>query len=110
MRETVPVFFEDLTGRWARALPAADFDDLLVRRSRRTREAALPARFEVCFCGAFRWESALPPEVFDFELVDLPRSVLEAAAAAARPVTRGFAIWIPSVRWRLADERFAPVV
>jgi len=88
----VPLFFEDRTGRCERALPAADFEELLVRPSLSTLDAALPARLEVCFAGAFRCESALPPAVLDFEPVDLLRIVLDAAEAARRPVTLDLAI------------------
>lgn len=71
----------------AKALPAADFDALLVRPSSKTFEAAEAALADVCFAGAFRCDNALPPAVFDFEPVDLLRIVLDALLAAVLPVT-----------------------
>ena len=47
-----PYFFFFLDGLCERALPAADFDFLLVLPSRRTLEATLAALFEVTFFGA----------------------------------------------------------
>ena len=71
----------------ASALPAADFDDLLVRPSRSTFDAALAARAEVCFLGAFRCDKALPPADFDAVPVALLRIVFDAAFAAFPLVT-----------------------
>lgn len=62
-------------------LPAADFDALLVRPSRRTDEAALAAFFDVTFFGAFVCDSALAEAVFDFELVLLLCRFFEALLA-----------------------------
>jgi hypothetical protein len=50
---------------------------LLVRPSANTFEAAVAARAEVVFEGAFRWERALPPAVFDLEPVDPPVRALD---------------------------------
>lgn len=41
-------------GVWDKVLPAAAFDAFDVRPSLKVREAALAARGEVCFAGAFR--------------------------------------------------------
>ena len=76
---------------WARALPAADFDALLVLPSRSVFEAALAAFDDVCLAGDFLWERALPAADFDFELVFLLLRVFDALLAAFRPVTFLFA-------------------
>ena len=54
----------------AKALPAADFEALLVRPSFNTDEAALAAFVEVVFLGALVWANALPAAVLDFAPVD----------------------------------------
>ena len=64
------------------ALPAADFDVLLVRLSFRVFDAALATLSDVCFFGAFRCDSALPAAVFDFDAVDLLFKVFDALLAA----------------------------
>ena len=73
--------------RWDRALPAADLDVLLVRRSRKVFDAADAAFPPVVFLGALRCESALPAALFDFMLVPFFCNVLEAEDAAFLPVT-----------------------
>ncbi len=98
VRETVPVRAELLTtlfgddGFCERALPAADFEVLLVRPSRRVLEAAFAAVDEVVFLGAFVCDSALPAAFFEVELVELLRSVFEALDAAFLLVTLDFAM------------------
>jgi len=82
-----------LDGLWERALPAADFDFLLVLPSRRTLDATLAALFDVTFFGAFVWDRALPAEVLDFEPVLLLLSVFDALRAALGRVTFDFAIF-----------------
>lgn len=73
-------------------LPAADFDFLLVRPSRRTLDATLAALFEVTFFGALVWDRALPEAVLDLVQVFLLRRVFEALPAALGRVTLGLAI------------------
>lgn len=79
-------------GFCASALPAADFDVLLVRPSRSIFDAADAALGDVTFLGALRCDNALPPAVFDFCPVDLLRSVLDALLAALAPVVFRFVI------------------
>ena len=86
-------FFLD-EGLWARVLPAADFDALLVLPSRRTFDAALAALFEVTLLGAFVWDKALPAAVLDLRPVNLLRSVFDALLAAFGLVTFDFAIFL----------------
>jgi hypothetical protein len=69
------------------ALPAADFDALLVRPSLSVFDAAVAASLDVDFDGAFVCERALPAADFDFALVDLLERVSEALEAAVLPVT-----------------------
>ena len=76
----------------ARALPAADFDALLVRPSRRVLEAAEAAFELVCFFGALRWDNALPAADLDFLPVEPDRIVFDALLAALFPVTFLFAM------------------
>ena len=87
-----PYFFFLLDGLCERALPAADFDFLLVLPFRRTLEAALAALLEVAFFGALVWEKALPEAVLDFEPVFALRRVFEAFLAAFGLVTLDLAI------------------
>jgi hypothetical protein len=86
-------FFFLLDGRCASALPAADFDVLLVRLFLRTDDAALAAFFDVTFRGALVWDNALPAAVLDLEPVDLLLRVEDAFLAAFGLVTLDFAIW-----------------
>jgi hypothetical protein len=65
---------------------------LLVRPSRSTDDAAVPAFLDVTFLGAFVWDSALPADVFDLPPVVLLRRVLDALLAALGLVTFDFAI------------------
>jgi len=51
-------------------LPAALFDALLVRPSRRTFDAALAAADEVLSLGALLWVRALPAAFLEFAPVD----------------------------------------
>lgn len=95
-----PYLFFLPDGRWEMALPAADFDVLLVRPSLRTDEAALAAFFEVTFFGLFVWDKALPAEVFDFAPVDLLLSVEDAFFAALGLVTLDFAIFCAPLLFR----------
>lgn len=88
----LPYFFFLVDGRWARALPAADFEDLLVRLSFRTEDAARAAFLDVTLRGAFVCDSALPAALFDLAPVDLFWRVDEAFFAALGLVTLGFAI------------------
>lgn len=81
-----------LGGRWESALPAADFEVLLVRLSLRTDEAALAAVLDVTLRGAFVWESALPAAVLDLLPVDLFLRVEDAFFAALGLVTLDFGI------------------
>jgi len=78
--------FRFFFSRCERAEPAALFEALLVRPSRRVFEAAEAARGEVAFFGALRWDRALPAAVFDFFPVALPRRFFDAADAAFLPV------------------------
>ncbi|MBI3728241.1 MAG: hypothetical protein HY254_07895 [Burkholderiales bacterium] len=80
----------------ANALPAADFDCVLVRPSRNTCEAALAAEGEVCFFGALVCDKALAAAVFEFAPVALLCRVLEADVAALVPVVLVFAMLRPS--------------
>jgi hypothetical protein len=68
-----------------RALPADDFETLLVRPSRNVLEAAEAAFFDVTFVVRL-CASALPAALFDFFPADALRSVLDAAVAALLPV------------------------
>lgn len=79
-----------LLGVCANALPAADFEALLVRPSRSVFEAADAAVWLVCLAGALRCDRALPPAVFDASPVDLLESVLDALVAAGLLVTLRF--------------------
>lgn len=74
-------------GVCAKALPAADFDLLLVLPSWRTFDAAIAALGDVCFLGAFVCDNALPAAVLDFDAVDLLRSVVDALLATLLLVT-----------------------
>ena len=85
----------DGDGFWDNALPADDFDALLVRPSFNVFKAADAALEDVVFFGAFRWLKALPAAVFDFEAVDLSVSVFEAFVAAFFPVTLLFCHYYP---------------
>jgi hypothetical protein len=58
------VFFVE--GLCAKALPAADFDSLLVRPSNNTFDAAEAAFADVNFSGALVCDSALAAAVLDF--------------------------------------------
>jgi hypothetical protein len=62
---------------WERALPAADFDALLVRPSRRVFEAAEAALAEVVLLDPV-WDSALPAADLDAWPVDLLVRVFDA--------------------------------
>lgn len=64
-----------------RALPAADFDVLLVRPSRRTWDAALAAFGDVTFV-VFRCDKALPAADLDALPVTPDFNVFEALEAA----------------------------
>lgn len=90
-------FFFFGEGFWARALPAADFDVLLVRLSRKTFDAALAAFEEVTFFGAFVCDNALPADVLDLAPVLLFRIVFDALLAALGLVTLDFAIGLVSI-------------
>ena len=70
------LFFFDVF--WARALPAALFEDLLVLPSRKTDEALLATFLDVVFLGAFVWLSALPAAALDFFPVLFDRRTFEA--------------------------------
>ena len=91
-RPSISYFFLLDDGLCDNALPAADFDALLVRLSRKTDDAELAAFFEVTLLGAFVWERALPAAVFDLPPVLLLRRVLEALFAALGRVTFDFVI------------------
>ncbi len=87
-----PVIAHHLPRRFCeRALPAADFDALLVRPSRSVDDAFLATLAEV-FLRVFRWERALPAALFDLLPVERLRSVLEALFAAFLPVFRDAAM------------------
>lgn len=86
-----PFFFE---GRWASALPAADFAALLVFLLRSTEDAALAAFWDVTLLGALVCDRALPDAVLDLGLVDLFLSVEDAFRAALGLVTFAFVIVI----------------
>ena len=81
---------------WLKALPAADFDALLVLPSRRTADAAFAAFGDVTRFGALVCDSALPAAVFDFTPVEEERSVFDELRAAAGRVTFDFGIWFTS--------------
>jgi len=85
-------YFFFLLGFCANALPAADFDALLVLPSLRVFEAEVAAFADVCFLGALVCESALPAAAFDFVAVDLLVKVLDELVAAFLPVTFLFMI------------------
>jgi len=80
-------FFFAAFSRWDNALPAADFEALLVRPSRRVLDAAEAAFAEVVFLGALVWLKALPDDVFELLPVDLLVRVFDALEAAFFPVT-----------------------
>ena len=67
-------------------LPAADFDVLLVRPSRKVLDAADAAFDEVSLFGVPVCERALPAEDFEDFPVDLLVNVLEALLEAPLPV------------------------
>jgi len=98
-----PYLFFLLDCLWERALPAADFDFLLVLPSRRTLDAALAALFEVTLFGALVWDRALPEAVFDLVPVFLLRRVLEALLAALGRVTLNLAILSFSIFLRVEE-------
>lgn len=75
---------------WDNALPAADFEVLLVRPSLTTFDAECAADFEVVLFGAPVCESALPADVFDLSPVESSVKVLDALDAALRPVVLPF--------------------
>jgi len=76
-----------LLGFCASALPAADFDVLLVLPSLRVFEAAVAAFLDVCFFGDLVCDKALPAAALDFLPVDLLVKVFDALLAAFSPVT-----------------------
>lgn len=92
-----------LDGLCERALPAADFDFLLVLPSRRTLEAALAAFLEVTFFGALVWDRVLPEAVFDLLPVFLFRRVFEALLAALGRVTLDLAILSSPILLRVKE-------
>lgn len=94
-------FFEDF---WERALPAADFDALLVRPSLSVLAAADAAFLLVCLGGALVWERALPAEAFDVLPVDLDVKVWEALLAACLLVTFVFLLAIAFLTFNLLFE------
>src|SRR5690606_22558245 len=75
--------------------PAADFEALLVRPSKRVLDAALAARDPVWRLGVPVCESALPPAVFERAPVILFVSVFDALLAALGCVVRRFFIVNP---------------
>lgn len=81
-----PDEFLFLDGVCARALPAADFDALEVRPSRRVLDAAEAAACPVWRFGVPVCERALPEDFFVDLAVLLFVSVLEALEAAFLPV------------------------
>jgi hypothetical protein len=78
---------------WANALPAADFESLLVLPSRKTFDAAFDACGEVASFGALLCVSALAAAVLEAFPVERFCKVFDAAEAAFLPVT--FAMLIP---------------
>lgn len=87
---------------WARALPAADFELLLVRPSLSVLDAAEAAFEEVCFFGADFWERALPAAVFDVLPVEPLVSVFAALEAAFCPVLFLFATIVSYWGWAVS--------
>ncbi|EFK08793.1 conserved hypothetical protein [delta proteobacterium NaphS2] len=87
-----PYFFFLLDGFCESALPAPDFDCLLVLPSLRTFDAALAALSEVTLFGALVCERALPAAVLDLLPVFLLRRVFDALLAALGRVIFDFAI------------------
>ncbi len=77
------------------ALPAADFEALLVLPSLSVFDAAVAARAEVVFLGALVCASALAAAVFDALPVDLLVNVFDAFDAALDPVTLLCAMLMP---------------
>jgi len=75
-----------LAGVWARALPAADLDVLLVRPSFSVLEAAVAAFLEVVFLGALVWESALPAVDPDLEYGLLLGMAMETLETTLLPI------------------------
>ena len=94
----IQLYFFFFDGVWARALPAADLEALLVRPSLNTFDAAFDAFGEVCFLGAFVWDRALPAADFEDFPVDLLFNVFEALLAVLLLVTFLFAIFFSSTK------------
>ncbi|MCX6177778.1 MAG: hypothetical protein NT163_00085 [Chlorobiales bacterium] len=69
------------------ALPAADFDALLVLPSLSTFEAAVAAFALVCFFGDLVCDNALAAAALELVPVDLLVRVFDALVAAFDPVT-----------------------
>jgi hypothetical protein len=91
-------FFFFFCGVWERALPAADFDFLLVRPSLSVFDAAFAAVSDVVFMGFWAWDRALAAAVLDaFAVFELLR-VFEAFVAASSPVVFGFAFAMFALR------------
>ncbi|MGH8578797.1 MAG: hypothetical protein ACREVK_01285 [Gammaproteobacteria bacterium] len=89
---TLYYFFGFDAGRCDRALPAADFDGLDVRRSWSAELAAEAALGDVT--GALRWDNALQAADSDFEPVALDRNVEDAARPAEVLVILALAILV----------------
>lgn len=83
------------------ALPAADFEVLAVRPSRRVLEAAEAAFVLVCLAGALRWDIALPAADFEALPVDWLVSVFDALLAAGLLVTFRFFAMVLFLLFRL---------
>lgn len=79
------------------ALPATDFEALLVRPSRSVFEAADAALAEVVLLDPV-WESALPAADFEVLLVDLLARVFDALEDALLPVVLLCAMGLVSAR------------
>ena len=80
----MPFFFEGVCDS---ALPAADFDALLVRPSLSVFDAAVAAVLLVCFDDVLACESALAAAVFDVIPIDPEVNVFDAFDAALLLVT-----------------------
>ncbi len=91
-RRFLHYFFGFDDGRCDRALPAADFDGLDMRRCWSAEPAAEAALGDVAFAGALRCDNALPAADFDFGPVELDRNVEDAARRAGVLVTLALAI------------------
>lgn len=82
VRISVTHFRPPLLARCDNALPAADFEALLVRPSLRVLDAAVAAPDPVCFFGALTCDNALPAAFLEWDPVEILVNVFDALLAA----------------------------